>query len=234
MEASTETLAQWAAEQDRMRAELAARGAPPPLAPPRRVGGVDISFSRADPGVACAYLAVVDADTLAPLYEDYEIVAMTIPYVSGFLGFREVPHYLALVERVRARRPDCVPEVILVDGFGSLHPRGLGSASHLGLACGIPTVGCAKTLLGVDGLSEASVKKEMASAGAVEADLVGESGAVHGRAILAGNSTKNPVYVSAGYGVGLDDAAALVRKMCRFKIPEPIRLADINSKLHFS
>lgn len=36
-----------------------------------------------------------------------------------------------------------------MDGFGVLHPRRLGSASHLGVLAGLPTVGVAKSLLHV-------------------------------------------------------------------------------------
>jgi deoxyinosine 3'endonuclease (endonuclease V) len=39
-----------------------------------------------------------------------------------------------------------------VDGFGVLHPRGLGSASQLGVLAGLPTIGVAKNLLHVEGL----------------------------------------------------------------------------------
>lgn len=38
------------------------------------------------------------------------------------------------------------PQVILFDGNGILHPRGLGLASHFGVLAGVPTIGVAKNL----------------------------------------------------------------------------------------
>lgn len=69
------------------------------------------------------------------------MVQLTQPYIPGFLAFREVDHLLALLERLRASRPELVPDVIFVDGNGVLHPRGFGLASHLGVLARIPTVG---------------------------------------------------------------------------------------------
>lgn len=46
----------------------------------------------------------------------------------------------------------------MIDGNGILHPRGCGSASHLGVVSGYPTIGVAKTLLAMDGLEEKSIR----------------------------------------------------------------------------
>lgn len=54
------------------------------------VGGVDLSFSKQDPSIACATLVVLDLKTLEIVYEDFSILRLTVPYVPGFLAFREV------------------------------------------------------------------------------------------------------------------------------------------------
>ena len=46
--------------------------------------------------------------------------------------------------------PDLTPQVILLDGNGILHPRGLGLASHFGVLANICTVGVAKNLYHMD------------------------------------------------------------------------------------
>ncbi len=109
-----------------------------PLHSPQLVGGVDIGY-RDDWAVAVCALCSSDGQL-----EDYVWVEREVrfPYISGYLAWRELPAYLALWEEVRAL--DRVPDVLLVDGNGILHPRRLGIASHLGLLVDVPTVGVAK------------------------------------------------------------------------------------------
>ncbi|KAG2442132.1 hypothetical protein HYH02_009620 [Chlamydomonas schloesseri] len=111
------------------------------------------------PGVAA--LVVCSYPDLAVLYEDYEPVDLTIPYLPGFLGFREAAAYKVLLERVRARAPQLEPQVLLVDGCGVLHPRACGSACQVGVGSGYPAVGVAKNLLAVDGLDRGQVRQQL-------------------------------------------------------------------------
>jgi len=69
------------------------------------------------------------------------------------LAFREVPHLLHLIDRLRNTKPEFLPQVILVDGNGIFHQNGFGLASHLGVLANIPTIGCGKTVFYVDGIS---------------------------------------------------------------------------------
>lgn len=54
------------------------------------IGGVDVSFLKEDPSMACAALEVVDAKPLDVVHEEFVVVQLQIPYVPGFLAFREV------------------------------------------------------------------------------------------------------------------------------------------------
>ena len=54
------------------------------------VGGVDISFSKEDPSLACGTLVVLELHGLRVVYEDFSVVTLHVPYVPGFLAFREV------------------------------------------------------------------------------------------------------------------------------------------------
>lgn len=64
----------------------------------RLIGGVDISFVGEEDGKdggqqqeeACAALVVCSFPDLKIVYEQYEMVKLTYPYVPGFLAFREV------------------------------------------------------------------------------------------------------------------------------------------------
>ena len=54
------------------------------------IGGTDISFLKEDPATACAAVVVLNADTLEVVHEEFNIVQLQVPYIPGFLAFREV------------------------------------------------------------------------------------------------------------------------------------------------
>ncbi|KAL4170455.1 hypothetical protein KRP22_008564 [Phytophthora ramorum] len=180
----------------------------------RRVAGVDVSF-------------------LKVLYEAFTYVSLPAPYIAGFLAFREVPALTKLYEDLCRRRPDLLPDVTLVDGNGVLHPQGFGLASHFGVLESIPTIGVGKTFLHVDGLTKPDVKGMMAKAREENHDLVkltGKSGKVWGAALCGTAGVKNPVYVSVGHMLSLDTSVAIAQACSKFRVPEPIRQADLRSR----
>jgi deoxyinosine 3'endonuclease (endonuclease V) len=156
---------------------------------------------------------------------------MTLPYISGFLAFREVPFLLQLLQELKDTHPQWMPQVILVDGNGKLHHRGqfslfrdiyinivfwwtdienvqlllvsssgFGLACHLGVLTGIPTVGVSKTLLNVDGLSNAIVNKTFKTEcerGGQFVKLIGNSGVVHGAVRIHDQHTNSKIKICA-------------------------------------
>eukprot|EP00752_Nemacystus_decipiens_P007014 g6292.t1 len=220
-------------------------GAPAPSTPPGRrplklVGGVDISFVKGSHENACATLVVLEFPSLETVYEAYERVTMGYPYISGFLAFREVDHLARLVEQLRRERPDLEPDILFVDGNGRLHPRGAGLACHLGVVTGLRTVGLGKTFLQVDGLTKTGVRERVRTLleeGEREMPLVGASGAVWGTALVPKEEegrkvgiVTNPVFVSVGHRVSLETCVALTKAVGRYRVPEPIRQADMRSR----
>ncbi|KAL1523154.1 hypothetical protein AB1Y20_018109 [Prymnesium parvum] len=206
-----------------------------PLESVRLVGGVDISFVKESTTDACAALVVVDPATQEVVYEACRRIVLTAPYIPGYLAFREVRFLLQLVEELRSTRPELMPQVILSDGNGILHPNHFGVACHLGVLAGIPTVGVGKTLHHVDGLSKESVRRlsESLIKAGDHALLVGQSGTVWGAVLRTTSPAEGnfkPVIISVGHGISLNSAISLVWRTCKHRIPEPVRQADLRSR----
>jgi deoxyribonuclease V len=180
----------------------------------RVIGGADASAMRLDPDrTVHAALVALDVPGLRILGSAGAVRRGGLPYIPGLLGFREAP---ALAEAWARLEPK--PDLLMVDGHGQAHPRGLGIASLLGVLLDAPTIGVAKSLL----------------VGQVEGDLPAAPGAVapvvwKGTQIgiaLRTRRAANPVYVSAGHRVGLPTALDWVRRTLRgYRLPEPTRAA---------
>ncbi|XP_039715871.1 endonuclease V isoform X1 [Pteropus medius] len=233
-----ETLSLWKREQALLKARVVDRDTEawqrdPVFSGLRRVGGLDVSFVKGDSVSACASLVVLSYPELEVLYEDCRMVSLTAPYVPGFLAFREGPFLVDAVRRLQEKEPHLSPQVLLVDGNGVLHPRGFGVACHLGVHTDLPSIGVAKKLLQVDGLENNALHKEkirLLQAGGDAFPLTGGSGAVLGMALRSHDHSTKPLYVSVGHKMSLEAAVRLIRSCCRFRIPEPVRQADIRSR----
>ncbi|MFQ5811066.1 MAG: deoxyribonuclease V [Armatimonadota bacterium] len=177
----------------------------------RRVAGADVSVDRQRERVHAA-VVVLGYPGLEPIEARTHTRRLTFPYVPGLLSFREAPAILAIFRRLRTR-----PDVLICDGQGLAHPRRLGLASHLGLWLGVPTIGCAKSLL--VGEHEAVGEERGAAASLVlDGETVG--------AVLRTRDGVKPVYVSPGHLIDTATACDIVLGCCRrYRLPEPIRAA---------
>ncbi|XP_031255024.1 endonuclease V isoform X2 [Pistacia vera] len=197
------------------------------------VGGVDISYSKEDPSIACGCLVVLDLQTLQLVYEDYSIHNLQVPYVPGFLAFREAPVLLQLLENMKMKANPFYPQLLMVDGNGLLHPRGFGLACHLGVLANLPTIGIGKNLHHVDGLTHTTVRQLLEAKENSDADIItlkGRTGFVWGVAMRSTPDTLKPIFISIGHRISLDTAVLIVKMTCKYRVPEPIRQADIRSR----
>ncbi|KIP89665.1 MULTISPECIES: deoxyribonuclease V [Pseudomonas] len=182
----------------------------PPL---RLLAGVDVGFEEGGE-ITRAAAILLDAETLQPLAECVARIPTSMPYVPGLLSFRELP---ALITALAGLPQE--PDLIVVDGHGIAHPRGLGIAAHLGVVSGRPTIGVAKKILtGQHG--------ELGEERGDKVELLDRQG----RQIawmLRSKRKVRPLIVSPGHRVGMDSAVALVLDWGRgYRLPEPTRLAD--------
>lgn len=205
--------------------------------PLRFVGGVDVSFSKVDPSMACAALVVLDLhQNLNVVYEDYNPVHLQIPYIPGFLAFREAPPIITLLQNMKNCCHPFYPQLLMVDGNGLIHPRGFGLACHLGVLAELPTIGIGKNLHHVGGLTRIDVKHLLEDKTIGKKDMViltGDTGLTLGVAMRSKICSSKPIFVSIGHRISLDSCVKIVKVCCRFRIPEPIRQADIKSREWF-
>jgi len=146
---------------------------------------------------------------------------ITIPYIAGYLSFRELPLILATYNLLEQN-----PDIILFDGNGYLHPRHMGIATHASFYLNKPTIGIAKSYLKIGGIDYTMPGNEAGD----YTDIVIDN-TVYGRALRTQSNIK-PIFVSVGNGIDLDTSVkiimALINKESRQ--PYPIRLADIETK----
>lgn len=82
----------WTKEQDRIRQKIVEADAHDwNIDTIKLICGVDLSANKNDPDIACAGLVVYNIREHSVVYEDFEIIRISQPYIPGFLAFREVP-----------------------------------------------------------------------------------------------------------------------------------------------
>jgi deoxyribonuclease V len=180
---------------------------------PRLIAGIDISAADAQ-GVARGAAVVLRYPELDIVEVKEARSKIGFPYVPGLLSFRESPLILAACEKLCS-----VPDLILIDGQGIAHPRRFGLASHVGLFLGLPTIGCAKSIL-------CGQHQSLGEEAGSQAELL-DRGEVVGAALRTKSGVK-PIYVSVGHKINLVSALEWVMKCCRgYRLPEPTRLAHL-------
>lgn len=217
---SEEYLTSWPktyAEAVALQEELRHRVELTPLPhPPRLVAGADAICNRADTRIFGA-VAVYRYPELELVEEAGAAGECPFPYRTGLLSFREVPILAAALAQLSVR-----PDVVLVDGQGLAHPRGLGLATHLGLVADLPTIGVAKSRLVGEGQEPAR------EAGSYNA-LIWKEKQVG--LILRTRTGIKPLYLSPGHRITLPECLAITLGcVTTYRLPLPIRQADLLSR----
>lgn len=177
----------------------------------RLVAGGDVGFE--DDGRTTRAAVAVLAFPDLKLVDQVVVRRPTLmPYIPGYLSFREVPALIDGLERLGKR-----PDLILCDGQGLAHPRRFGLACHLGVLTGIPTIGVAKTRF--VGAHEPVGELKGAMAELIhKGDVVG--------AVLRTRDRVKLLYVSIGHMVDLETAVEYVLRCTpKYRLPETTRQA---------
>jgi deoxyinosine 3'endonuclease (endonuclease V) len=196
------------------------------------VAGCDLTV-EGDLMVGC--FVVVDVlNESKSIYEKCSIVEVDVPYIPGLLCFREGPVVLDCLRGFRVEFPDVRIDVLLVDGCGEWHPRGFGLACYVGLECGIPTIGVSKSFLNTQSghtRKQVQVDAQAACPGLGDVMMLHHEidGGIEIDCAVMRTTTSvpfKPIFVSVGHLVCIESAIQIVRQLCRFREPEPLRLAD--------
>jgi deoxyribonuclease V len=171
----------------------------------RLVCGVDVSYRA---GVAHCSAVVMDVADLKIVVEQADTKSeIKHPYIPGLFMLREAGPVLRTLKRLKRY------DLVMADGHGLLHPRRCGLACYIGVIMDKPAIGAAKSLL----------------CGKVRDDDYVELG---GEALGHVVKGRKNLYVSVGHRVSLESAVALAKGMTKKGewLPEPLRLADTNSR----
>jgi deoxyribonuclease V len=183
---------------------------------PRFIAGADIAFSPSGKE-AIAVAIVWDRETNSVVEQHVARRGVDVPYIPGFLSFREGPVLLDAIGRLKHPW-----DVICFDGQGIAHPRKCGLATHMGVTLDRPSIGCGKSRL-------FGTYQEPAGEAGSESPLMnrGEQLGI----VLRTRSNVNPLFISVGHRMDLDSARRIVLACTTgYRLPEPTRQADILTK----
>ena len=178
--------------------------------PVATIGGVDVSIKTE---LTRAAIVLLSYPELTPVEAVVAETPLLFPYIPGLLAFREGPAVLAAWHKLQNK-----PDMLMFDGQGIAHPRGVGIASHMGLWLERPTIGVAKSRL-------YGLHTEVGPARGDRADLLDKNTNVIG-AVVRTRERTNPLYISPGHLMDVEHAVQFVIACTTgYRLPEPTRWA---------
>ena len=169
--------------------------------------GVDVSYRR---NTAYCSAVIMKENTLDLIESVNTKSVVKHPYIPGLFILRESEPILTTLKLLKNHY-----DLLLIDGHGILHPRKCGLASYIGVLIDKPTIGVAKSILCGSIMEDQSVQCD----GTVLGFTIKKEG-------------KKQIYVSVGHKISLITAIKIIKEITKKEewIPEPLRIADLNSK----
>lgn len=204
----------------------------PELTQYRYVGGADLT-DRDGMIVGC-FVVVGCANNLNVVYQKCTEMKVDIQYYAGLLCFREGPVVVSLYREFAKNRPDIKLDLIICDGSGEWHTRGLGLASYVGVELQIPTIGVFKHFLYIGSDHN---KEDVLYDAHRNCKNIGDyitmnhtlRNGVNVKCAVMKTMKKfyfDPIFISPGNLINFNCAVEIVKRLCRSREPEPVRLAD--------
>lgn len=177
------------------------------------VAGADLAIIKDQKKLVCGIILFTFPE-LRVIDKVYSIVDEKFPYIPGLLSFREGPAILEAYGKLEVK-----PDILILDGQGTAHPRGFGIACHVGVILDITTIGVAKKKL-------YGTFEEPGMIPGKYSPLYSKQGDTIGAALRTKKNTK-PVFVSPGHNIDLTASLEIVTQCARgYRVPEPTRQAD--------
>lgn len=185
------------------------------------IAGVDLSYwdiNEKKYGTCC--IVIMDYSTKEIVESVYSFGEILIPYIPGFLAFRELPLVMEAVKKLTKQ-----PDLYMFDGNGYLHYRHMGIATHASFFLNIPTIGVAKSYLKIQGVDFIMPKN---SKGSYTNIVINNE--VYGRTLRTSENVK-PIFISCGNWIDLEASTEVVLNCINNKsrLPIPVRLADLET-----
>ena len=181
------------------------------------IGGGDVAYSKSENRLfgAIVVLSFPQMEILEAATCDGKV---PFSYIPTLLSFREGPILIKTFQKLKTK-----PDLMMFDGQGIAHPRGIGLASHMGLVFDLPSIGCAKTPL-LREFTSPGLPKGSYEWNRKEGKKVG--------AVLRTKDSVKPLFISPGHRIDLMTSIELVLESCRgFRFPEPLRKAHQASRM---
>ena len=180
------------------------------------IGGGDVAYSR-DGNLLFGAIAILSFPNLEILDMATADGKIPFPYIPTLLSFREGQILIKTFQRLKIK-----PDVMIFDGQGIAHPRGMGLASHMGLWLDIPSIGCAKTPLLDEFVSPGPLKESF--------EWIFKGREKVG-AVLRTKEKVKPLFISPGHRIDLSTSIQLILESCKgYRFPEPLRKAHQASR----
>lgn len=178
----------------------------------RTVAGVDCAFLDGGRRIIAAAV-LCDAKSMEMITSAYVVQPCHFPYIPGLLSFREAPAVIAAVQKLPER-----PDLLMCDGQGIAHPRGLGLASHVGIWLDLPTIGVAKSRLCGEHC-QVGVNRGCRAQLSYKGKVIGS--------VVRTRTNVKPLYISAGHRITLEESIRWTLRSARgLRLCEPTRKAD--------
>ena len=176
------------------------------------VAGVDVSYSN-DNRITQGAIAVLSFPELELKEQAIAQRPTSFPYIPGLLSFREIPAILDAFKKL-----NIIPDLLLCDGQGLIHPRRFGLACHLGVLVNIPSIGVAKSHY-IGKYDAVGLEKGNWQPLIYQEKVIG--------AVVRSRTGVKPIYVSTGHKISWKTAINYVLKCTsKYPLPETTHRAD--------